>query len=195
MKTRVSPSTTTNWNVDVLLRSLQGRIRYYRRHFHQLFCQLRVTQNRLSKNRSTSGSCSTNCGTGASRICTIGEQQTKSTKCFKVCRWTRPCGRGSARTLGRNPAAGTSSTSREKYSVPAAWGLGSSGTWPCSTARSHSPALAIVCLRGAVWCVYPARAWAIDCCSCRQAARSRRPLRRRAAPVTGCQLRSISQHR
>ena len=41
-----------------------------------------------------------------------------------------------------------------------------------------SPALAIVCLRRAEWCVYAARAWAIDCCSCRQAARSRRPLRR-----------------
>ena len=41
------------------------------------------------------------------------------------------------------------------------------------------------------WCVNVVRAQAIDCCSCRQAARSRRPLRRRAAPVTGCQLRSI----
>ena len=43
MKTRVSPSTTRNWNVDVLLRSPpQGRIGYDRRHLHQLFHQLRV---------------------------------------------------------------------------------------------------------------------------------------------------------
>ena len=43
MKTRVSPSTTRNWNVDVLLRSPpEGRTGYDRRHFHQLFHQLRV---------------------------------------------------------------------------------------------------------------------------------------------------------
>ena len=74
---------------------------------------------------------------------------------------------------------------------PAAGALGCPGTWRCSTARSHPLALAIVGLRRAEWRVYAARAWAIDCCSCRQAARSRRPLRRWAAPVTGCQLRSI----
>ena len=44
MKTRVSPSRTRNWNVGVLLRSPpQGRIGYDRRHFHQLFHQLRDT--------------------------------------------------------------------------------------------------------------------------------------------------------
>ena len=45
--------------------------------------------------------------------------------------------------------------------------------------------------RSAEWCVCAARAWAIDCCSCRQAARSRRPLRRGAALLEGCQPRSI----
>ena len=70
-------------------------------------------------------------------------------------------------------------------------GRGAPGTWPCTSPRTPSPALAIVCLRRAEWCVFAARAWAIDCCSCLQAARSRRPLRRWAAPVTGCQLGSI----
>ena len=49
-----------------------------------------------------------------------------------------------ARRSGRDPAAGTSSTSREKYTAPAAWGVGCSGTWPCSAARSHYPALSIL---------------------------------------------------
>ena len=61
--------------------------------------------------------------------------------------------------------------------------VGSSGTWPCTSSRTHSLALATVCLRGAEWCENTAKAWAIDCCSCRQAARSRRPLRRWAAVV------------
>ena len=39
-----------------------------------------------------------------------------------------------------------------------------------------------------------ARAAAIDYCSCRHHERSRRCLRRWGAPVTGCQLGSISQH-
>ena len=54
-------------------------------------------------------------------------------------------------------------------------GVGASGPSPCSSPRNHPAALAIVCLRGAEWCVHAARAWAINCCSCRQAARSRRP--------------------
>ena len=48
---------------------------------------------------------------------------------------------------GRNQAAGTSSTSREKYSVPAAWSVGSSGTWPCTSFRTHPRALSILCPR------------------------------------------------
>ena len=44
MKTNVSPSTNRNWNVDVLLHSplKERRVGYGRRHFHQLFHQLRV---------------------------------------------------------------------------------------------------------------------------------------------------------
>ena len=46
MKTSVSPSTTRNWNVDVLFHCpLQGRTRNGRRHFHQLFRQLRRTED------------------------------------------------------------------------------------------------------------------------------------------------------
>ena len=145
LKTGSSPSTTRNWNVDVLLRNpLQRRTRYDRRHFHQLFCQLRVsgkdvrtgtssgrilgtsitcsrTVKSLSKNRSTSGSCSTNCGTGASRICTMGEQQTKSTMCSMVCRWTRSCGRGSPRTPGRT--RGVFVKQLEEHRIPGCFGL------------------------------------------------------------------------
>ena len=66
--------------------------------------------------------------------------------CSTVCRWTLSWCLTPARRSGRDPAASTSSTSREKYSVPAAWGVGCSGAWPCGTARSHLPALAIVCL-------------------------------------------------
>ena len=43
---------------------------------------------------------------------------------------------------------------------------------------SSSLALAFFGPLGAVWCVAAARATAIDCCSCRQATRSRHPLRR-----------------
>ena len=68
--------------------------------------------------------------------------------------------------------------------------------WPVVLFISLSSllALAIVGLPGAEWCAYAARAWAIDCCSCRQAARSRRPLRRWASADLGCQL-GISQQK
>ena len=57
----------------------------------------------VSKERLMSYSCSTICGTSASRICTMDAQQTKSTMCSMVCRWTRSCGRGSTRTPHRTP--------------------------------------------------------------------------------------------
>ena len=62
-------------------------------------------------------------------------------------------------------------------------GRGSSRTSPCCSFISYPPP-------GLV-CVNVARAAAIDCCSCRHHERSRRCFRRWAAPVTGCQLRSI----
>ena len=137
------------------------------------------------KRRSTSGNCTTICGAGSSRV----RKGAKSTICCTVRRCTRACGPDTANSRSsRDPAAGTSSTSREKYSVPAAWGVGCSGTWPCSAARSHPPALAIVGLRRAEWCVYAARAMRTVCCTRLYHERSRRSLLRCAAPSTGCQL-------
>ena len=49
----------------------------------------------------------------------MGEQQTKSTMCPVVCRWTPSCGRGSARTPGRTPAVSSSNNSKNTAS-PAA---------------------------------------------------------------------------
>ena len=104
---------------------------------------------------STSTTESTICG---SEVCRRGTTGTQSTICSTVRRKTRSCGPDTADSRsGRDPAASTSSTSREKYSVPAAWGVGCSGTLPCSTA--------IVGLRRAEWCVYAARAMRTVCCS------------------------------
>ena len=131
------------------------------------------------KKRSTAGSCSTICGAGSSRI----GKGAMSTICCTVRRCTRSCGPDTANSRsGRDPAAGTSSTLREKYSVPTALGVGCSGTWPCSTARSHPPALAVLCPREAAWCSYVARSFCSVSCSCRQCARSRRWRRLHAAP-------------
>ena len=108
--------------------------------------------------------------------------------CSTVCRWTSACGRGSTKASGRPPPG--SSSYRLKST---GWGGGVVRNLAVYfVSLSSSPALAFLCPREE-WCNVVARAAAIDCCSCRQAARSRRPLRRWAAPVTGCQLRSISQ--
>ena len=50
--------------------------------------------------------------------------------------------------------------------------------------RPHTPALAVLCPRGAVWCVASARAIATVIRSCRSHERSRRCRRLIAAPVT-----------
>ena len=88
------------------------------------------------------------------------------------------------------PRAPSSSSYSEKNSVSPATLV----VW-LRRASYVASAVAVFCLRRAEWCVAAATAWAIDCCSCRQAARSRRPFRRWAAPVLGCQLGSISQQR
>ena len=63
----------------------------------------------MSKCLTASTSWSPDCGTGASRICTIGAKRTKSTICSTVCRWTRSCGPGgSARLAGRLPPGSSS---------------------------------------------------------------------------------------
>ena len=98
-----------------------------RRHFHQLFRQLRSPEQRSlmivgtsitcsattgseTKNLTTSAAWSTICDTGASRT---GTPRTGSTICSTVRRRTRSCGPDtSSRRSGREPpAAGTSSTS------------------------------------------------------------------------------------
>ena len=119
------------------------------------------------------------CGTGASRIWTGTKV---SIICSAVCRWTPNCGRTSTRGVGR--AASTSpSSNKSKCTVLAALGRGV--FWPVAVfiSLSSPPALAILSPRGAEWCDISARAMAIDCRSCLLAARSRRPLRRCAAPA------------
>ena len=65
MKISDSPCTMRNWNVDVLLHPLQGRVgynrrqilEYGRRHFHQLFHQLRSTEDCASSAGWTEPTC------------------------------------------------------------------------------------------------------------------------------------------
>ena len=125
----------------------------------------------------TSASCSTSCGTGALRICTMGAT---SAICSTVCLGTRSCGPGgSTRPVGRLPPGSSSHSWKSS-----GWGGGGlcRRNASCSS-RPSSPALAILSPRGAVWCDISARAMAIDCRSCLKAARSRRPVRRCAAPA------------
>ena len=136
-------------------------------------------------------SCSTVCGTGASGVCTKIAQQAKSTMRSMVCRGSRSCGRGSARTPGRNPAVSSSSNSKITASL-AALVLCLRGA-RCAA----SPALSVFCARRPS-CVTPAatlsqlwwaatdRAIATLCCSCRHHERRRRCLRRQAAPCSPC---------
>ena len=133
-----------------------------------------ATTGSEAKNLTTSAAWPTICGTGASRTGT----RTGSTFCSTVRRRTRSCGLTSVSRSGRDLATGTSSTSMAKYWVPAAWGVGVFRIVAVQfNSLPHSPALAVLCPLEE-WCANVARAWAIDCCSCRQAARSRRPLRR-----------------
>ena len=77
--------------------------------------------------------------------------------------WTRSCGRTSTRGGGSTPLS--SSSNNEKNSVSPATLF----FW-----LRRALFVAVFCLRGAEWCVATATAWADDCCSCRQGARSRR---------------------
>ena len=65
---------------------------------------------------------------------------------------------------------------RQEKSAPcrAPGGVGSSRTSPCSASRTHTPALAFVCPRGAAWWLVSARAIA----TLRRSCRSRCPRRR-----------------
>ena len=101
----------------------------------------------LSRIFSTSTSCSTTSGTGAS---SIGRTGAPSAICSTVCRCTRSCGPDTAESRsGREPpSSGTLTSSRPWYRVTGSWEVGASGIWPCASPRTHLPALAIVCPRG-----------------------------------------------
>ena len=107
--------------------------------------------------------CSTGCGTGASRICTKGQM---SAMCSKKCRSSPTWPRGTPRQGGREPP----------------WGRGASGTPPCGSTRTSPPALSFLCPREE-WCLNSDRAIATAIRSWRRNERRRRSLRRRALPV------------
>ena len=120
------------------------------------------------------------CGTGASRICTMGATRTRSVMCSTVCRWTRACGRGSTKASGRPPPG--SSSNRLKST---GWGGGVARNLAVYfVSLSSSPTLAVLYPRGAVWCKASARAIATVIRSCRNMERSRRSLLRFAEPMT-----------
>ena len=174
------------WNVNDLLGSLlleQGK-RQHCWHFHQLFRHLRkaVDQTQLVdvfwdlghvdnlldgqlhvKDLKKSTSCSPICGTGASRICTKGQV---SAMCSKKCRVNTTCGpRGTPGQGGREPP----------------WRRGASGTSPCGSTRTSTPACpsSVLLRSGACTRTGPSRPP-----SARDAEneRRRRSLRRRALP-------------
>ena len=113
-----------------------------------------TSSTNLSRIFSTSPTESIVCGTGA---WTSGRTGAKWTICSTMCRGTRSCGLTLARRSGRElPSSGTLSlSSRLKYRVLGSWGVGASGTSPCSSSRTH-PALAVF-WRCALWCWDSAR--------------------------------------
>ena len=190
-KPPLTTSTTWDWNVNGLLGSplLRRREGHDRGHLHQLFCLLRTTNRRtlwdsvqrdlghgdnlLDKRPRARGPPPGHptAAQGTSRICTYG---TMSSTCAAACRCATGNGRTSTRGAGR--AASTSpSSSKLKYTVLAALGRGV--FWPMAlfiSSLSSPLALAIVGLRGAVWCVNSARAiatlrrsWRRNCLSFR----------------------------
>ena len=112
----------------------------------------------LSRILSTSTTESTVYGTRAWRS---GRTGAESTICSTMCRGTRSCGLTPARRSGREPpSSGTLSlSSRLKYRVPGSWEVGALGTSPCTSSRTHPPALA-VSYRCALWCWDSTRAMA-----------------------------------
>ena len=132
----------------------------------------------------TSGSCSTICSTGSSRR---GIRGTASTICCTVRRRSRSCGQDRVAILsGRDPPG--SSSKRLKSS---GWGVGASQIVAVYfISRPHTQALAVLCPLEE-WCADLAKAIATVIRSSRNMERSRRSLRRCAAPELGCSLRTI----
>ena len=138
MKTRTTP-TTRNWNVNVLLHTwLQPRIGHDRRHFHQLFYQLRVTQNRAHRDvlRKDLGHFNDLLGIGRERVEELehvwqlfhrlphrciknlhhGSDTHEVRDVLHDVPLDRSCGRGSARTPSRTPAVSSSNNSENTAS-------------------------------------------------------------------------------
>ena len=212
-----APSTPTlrNWNVNDLLGSplLQGRVRYDRRHFHQPFHHSPRKTTRtafwdpvkrdlghgdnllVQRRRIDLPQNSTTCSSSpsAAQDHRGSARRARNPRCAPKCAAEHPA----VAAPQREVSAGRQAHPRRRpsCSTPCLPPWGGGVIWPVALfiSLSSSLLLAFISPRGAAWCANAARAWAIDCCSCRQAARSRRPLRRWAAPVLGCQLRSISQ--
>ena len=130
-----------------------------------------ATGHSVSKKRKTSTSCSPISGTRTSRI---GSAGAVSTIWSAECCWTRSCGLTPARRSGRDPVAGTSSTSMAKYWVPATWGWDVPELGRVVQLVPTPPLLAVICPRGAAWCSCVARSICSVSCSCRQCIRRRR---------------------
>ena len=101
------------------------------------------------------------------------------------------CGAGSARLPCRTPGGGVFGPRRASCA--------SCTTSSLALAPVFCPRRAAYCCNStffsfgpALWWSAAARAMAIDCCSCLSMARSRRPRRRWATPVTGCPLATIA---
>ena len=159
-------ATTRNWNVNGLLGEVEDRW-----HFRQLLRQLRfanrvsrrevleddpahvdncsATSKSASKKRRTSTSCSSISGTRTSRD---GTSSALSSICSTVCRCARSCGLTPAKRSGRDPLDSSSNNSKNS-----GWRVGSSGSSPCGSSRTHLPLLACFCPRGAVWWSLSAR--------------------------------------
>ena len=154
-----------------------------------------ATGQRVRKKRRTYTTESTICGTGS---WTSGKTGAESTICSTMRRGTRFCGLTPERRSGREPpSSGTLSlSSKLKYRVPGSEGVGASGSWPSTSSRTHPLSLAVLCLRGAVWCDASARAIATVIRSCFSHERSRRSRRLRAAlPAMSTQAVDIMKSR
>ena len=153
LKTRNSPSTTRNWNVDEetivgtstscstscgsrKTARIGSVLRKDLGHFDNLFGIGREPVEELEH----VWQLSTVCGTGASRVCTMGAKQTKSTMCSTVCFWTRSCGRRSDENLGPHPR-GVFVKQLEEHRFPRCFGLLS----PKSFVRSLPGPVGLLC--------------------------------------------------
>ena len=117
---RIHAGNGTSTNCSAVCGTGRTRRRGGRERLEILGTSISCTGTKRSTIFRKSSNLSTICGTGTS---TASNPGATSPNCSTVCRRTRTCCLTPARRSGRDPAAGTSSTSNEKYSVPAAWGV------------------------------------------------------------------------